>query len=138
MDTLECIHCQGTGRELDSVSLDTGEKKFRTCSVCQGSGKVTAERSHFSQYPDVSLRHAQELMQAHGKPLEIEISDDEIMVLFKGGMRFILGGFTVGYMGTGPDFTRRFLGEAGFEISREDIASMQPPVSLRAGEPYRP
>jgi hypothetical protein len=130
MDTVQCLHCLGIGKELDSMSLTTGEKKYRQCSVCHGSGKVSAERSHFSQYPDVSLRKAQELMQIHGKPVEIGIAESEITVIFKDNTRFILGGFTVGYKGTGPDFTKRFLDEAGFDISKDDIAAMKPPITL--------
>ena len=122
----------GHGKELDSVSLDTGEKKYRTCRVCQGSGKVTAERSHFSDYPDVSLRKAQELMRIHGKPLEIAISDNDFTLSFKDNTRFILGGFAVGYRGTGPDFAKRFLDEAGFTISLDEIADMKPPLTLQA------
>ena len=136
MDTFQCIHCLGTGKELDSMSLTTGEKKYRQCSVCQGSGKVSAERSHFSQYPDISLRKAQELMQIHGKPVEIGITENEIIVIFKDNTRFVLGGFTVGYHGTGPDFTKRFLDAAGFDVSKDDIASMKSPITLLAGVPF--
>ena len=138
MDTFQCIHCLGTGKEFDSMSLTTGEKKYRQCSVCEGSGKVSAERSHFSQYPDVSLRKAQELMQIHGKPVEIGITENEITVLFKDNTQFVLGGFTVGYHGTGPDFTKRFLNEAGFDISKEDIAAMIPPITLLPGTEFVP
>ena len=138
MDTVPCIQCLGTGKEFDSMSLTTGEKKYRQCSVCQGSGTVSAERSHFSQYPDVSLRKAQELMQIHGKPARIDIAENEITVLFKDNTRFILGGFAVGYKGTGPDFARRFLEEAGFDISKDDIAAMRPPVTLLPGSGFIP
>jgi len=138
MDTVQCIHCLGTGKEFASMSLTTGEKKYRQCSVCQGSGTVSAERSHFSQYPDVSLRKAQELMQIHGKPARIDIAENEITVLFKDNTQFILGGFAVGYKGTGPDFAKRFLDEAGFDISKDDIAAMVPPVSLLPGSGFIP
>jgi hypothetical protein len=133
MDKVQCLHCLGTGKEFDSVSLTTGEKKYRQCSVCNGSGTVDAERGYFSQYPDVSLSKARELIQIHGKPIEIGIAKNEITVLFKDNTRFILGGFTVGYKGTGPDFTKRFLDEAGFDISKDDIAAMKPPVNLLQG-----
>jgi hypothetical protein len=138
MDTVPCIQCLGTGKEFDSMSLTTGAKKYRQCSVCQGSGTVSAERSHFSQYPDVSLRKAQELMQIHGKPARIDIAENEITVLFKDNTRFILGGFAVGYKGTGPDFAKRFLDEADFDISKEDIAAMVPPVTLLPGSGFIP
>lgn len=138
MDTVQCFHCLGLGKEVDSVSLTTGEKKYRECSVCHGSGKVSAERSHFSQYPDVSLRKAQELMQIHGKPVEIGITENEIMVIFKDNTRFILGGFAVGYKGTGPDYTKRLLDEAGFDLSKDDIAAMKPPITLMPGSKFIP
>jgi len=77
-------------------------------------------------------------MQIHGKPARIDIAENEITVLFKDNTRFILGGFAVGYKGTGPDFAKRFLDEAGFDISKDDIAAMVPPVSLLPGSGFIP
>jgi hypothetical protein len=119
------------------MSLDTGEVQYRTCSVCNGTGSVAAEKSHFTTYPDLSLQKALQLMQRHGKPAEICIAGNhDIRVLFEDGSRYILGGFTVGYRGTGPDYTERFLCAAGFDISIDEIAEMEPPVTLVAGQPY--
>jgi len=137
MGTVECSHCKGTGKEWASMSLDTGEVQYRTCSVCNGTGSVAAEKSHFTEYPDLSLQKALQLMQRHGKPVEICIAGDhDIRVLFEDGSRYILGGFTVGYRGTGPDYTERLLNAAGFNISIDEIAEMKPPVTLVAGQPY--
>ena len=124
---------------MASMSLVTGQVQYRTCGVCKGTGKVSAERSHFTEYPDRSLEIARQLIQQHGKPAEICIAGNhDIRVLFKNGSRYILGGFTVGYRGTGPDFTKAFLDAAGFSISMDDIADMHPPVTLVAGQPYIP
>jgi len=76
---------------------------------------VAAEKSHFTRYPDLSLKYALQLMQRHGKPVEVRIvRDHDTRVLSKDGSRYVLGGFTVGYRGTGPDYTKRFLDAAGF------------------------
>jgi hypothetical protein len=139
MDTVECVHCNGSGKEWASMSLDTGKVEYRTCSVCNGTGKVAAERSHFTKYPDRSLEIAHELMRRYGRPVEICIAGNhDIRVLFKDGSRYILGGFTVGYRGTGPDYTKAFLYAAGFDISIDSIANMRPPVTLFAGQAYIP
>jgi hypothetical protein len=139
MNTIECAHCGGKGKEFASMSLDTGKVEYKTCGVCNGMGNVTAERSHFTEYPDRSLQIAHELMQRYGRPVEICIAGNhDIRVLFKDGSRYILGGFTVGYYGTGPDYTKAFLGAAGFDISIDNIADMRPPVTLIAGQPYIP
>ncbi len=135
--TVPCSHCKGTGKEFASMSLVTGEIKYRTCSVCGGTGSVATERSDFTQYPDLSLRKAIELMEEHGKPAEICIAGNhDFRVLFPDGSRHVLGGFTVGYRGTGPDYTQRFLDAAGFNITKEEIAEMKPPITLTAGQPY--
>lgn len=137
MDAVECSHCKGTGKEWASMSLDTGKVQYRTCSVCNGTGTVTAEKSHFTTYPDLSLQKALQLMQRHGKPAEICIAGNhDIRVLFGDGSKYILGGFTVGYRGTGPDYTKRLLDAAGFNVSIDEIAEMEPPVTLVAGQPY--
>lgn len=137
MDAVECAHCKGTGRELASVSLDTGQKTYSVCSICNGSGKVTAEKSHYTQYPDISLQKALQLMQAHGKPVEIHIAKDhDLRVHFKDGSHYVLGGFTVGYKGTGPDYTRQLLDATGFNITANEIAEMKPPITLTVGQPY--
>jgi len=139
MNTVECAHCGGKGKEFASMSLDTGKVEYRTCSACKGTGKVAAERSHFTEYPDKSLEIAHELMRQYGRPVEICIAGDhDIRVLFKDGTRYILGGFAVGYRGTGPDYTKAFLDAAGFDISIDSIADMRPPVTLLAGQPYIP
>ena len=139
MNKVECTHCGGKGKEFASMSLDTGKVEYRTCGVCKGTGKVAAERSHFTKYPDRSLEIAQELMRRYGRPVEICIAGNhDIRVLFKDGSRYILGGFTVGYRGTGPDYTKAFLDAAGFDISIDSIADMRPPVTLLAGQPYIP
>ena len=135
--TVHCSQCKGTGKEFASMSLVTGETKYRTCSVCGGTGSVAAEKSHFTQYPDLSLRKAIELMEEHGKPSEICIAGDhDFRVFFPDGSKHVLGGFTVGYRGTGPDYTKRLLDAAGFDVSMDEIAKMEPPVTLVAGQPY--
>jgi hypothetical protein len=107
--------------------------------VCKGTGSVSAEKSHFTSYPDRSLENARELMRCHGEPVEICIAGNhDIRVVFRDGSRYILGGFTVGYRGTGPDYTKAFLQAAGFDISIDEIAEMRPPVTLVDGQPYIP
>jgi len=137
MEKVKCSHCEGSGKERASMSLDTGQINYRTCSVCEGTGSVAAERSHFTQYPDLSLQKAHELMRKHGKPVEICIAGNhDIRISFEDGARYILGGFTVGYRGTGPDYCKAFLNAAGFSVSIDEIAEMRPPVTLVAGQPY--
>ncbi len=139
MERVQCAHCQGSGREVASISLDTGQVTHRTCPVCGGSGSVGVEKGYYTEYPDQSLRNAQSLMQAHGKPVQILIAGNhDVRMLFSDGARYILGGFTVGYRGTGPDYSLRLLRAAGFDISIDDIAAMEPPVTLFAGQPYLP
>jgi hypothetical protein len=139
MDTIQCIHCDGSGKEIASMDLMSGQIQYRTCGVCQGTGNVSAEKSHFTEYPDRSLNNARQLIQQFGEPVEICIvGDHDIRVLFKNGSRYILGGFTVGYRGTGPDYTKAFLNASGFDISIDDIAEMRPPVTLVAGQKYIP
>lgn len=139
MSTVQCSHCQGTGKVFARLSLTTGEVEYRPCSVCNGTGSVPVEKGYFTEYPDLSLENALALMRAHGRPVEICISaNHDIRVLFQDGARYILGGFTVGYRGTGPDYTKRFLDAAGFDVSRDEIAEMEPPVTLVAGQPYIP
>jgi hypothetical protein len=137
METIVCAHCRGTGREVATISLDTGQVLTdRPCSACGGSGSVALEKSHFTTYPDQSLRFAQSLMQVHGKPVKIQIAaDHDVRLWFRDGTRFILGGFTVGYRGTGPSYTQRLLNAAGFPVSLDEIAEMKPPVTLGAGLP---
>ena len=137
MDTVTCMHCNGSGKEVAMVDLTTGQATYRVCAVCSGSGKVAVEKSYFTQYPDKSLEFAKQLMQEHGKPSEICIAGNhDIQVLFPDGAKFTLGGFTVGYLGTGPRYTKAFLDAAGFTVSMDDIVSMHPPVTLIAGQPY--
>lgn len=39
----ECINCNGTGNEMDTVSTSHGHKFISTkCNKCNGTGKVTA------------------------------------------------------------------------------------------------
>jgi len=137
MAKVNCINCKGSGRVFASMSLTTREVKYRTCPVCSGTGFVESERSYFTQYPDLSLQKAMELMRIHGKPVEINIvANHDIRVLFKDGARYILGGFTVGYKGTGPGYTKKFLDAAGFDVSLDEIEEMKPPITLVAGKPY--
>ena len=131
MDKVRCSNCNGSGKERDSISLVTGEVKYRTCSVCSGTGFVDAELMHYTTSPDLSLEKARNLMQWNGKPVELCIAGDHnFTIVFKNGNRFRLGGFTVGYRGTGPDYTKKLLDAAGFGISMDEIAEMKPPVTF--------
>lgn len=135
---VQCSHCGGSGKEWASMSLDTDQTQYRTCSVCKGTGSVAAEMTHFTEYPDVSLEKARELIRKRGRPVEICIAGNhDIRVLFKDGGRYILGGFTVGYRGTGSDYCKQFLNESGFSVSINQIAKMKPPVTLVARQPYK-
>lgn len=134
IDTVWCGNCKGSGREQAEILQDTGEVQYRVCPVCNGTGSVAVDRSYFTNDPYLSLSVALELMQRLGKPEEICIAGNhDIRVLFKDGSRYVLGGFTVGYHGTGPDCTKRLLDAAGFHISIDKIAEMEPPVTLVAG-----
>ena len=131
MDKVRCSNCNGSGKERDSISLDTGQIKYRTCPVCSGTGFVDAELMHYTTSPDLSLEKARNLMQWNGKPVELCIAGDHnFTIVFKNGNRFRLGGFTVGYRGTGPDYTKKLLDAAGFGISMDEIAEMKPPVTF--------
>lgn len=129
MEQSQCAHCEGGGKELDSVDLRTGTKSFRVCSVCNGTGKVAVDRKYFTQYPDLSLQKFNGLVSQYGKPVSVLIvANHDIRVTFRNGATYILGGFTVGYHGTGPDYTLRMLHQAGFDVSSDEIAGMKPPV----------
>ena len=135
MEKIVCSNCKGSGKVLYSISMTTGKEEYRPCDVCKGTGYVaTGEDAYYSEYPDVSLRNALELMQKHGKPVQIDILSSKVRVLFGDGAAYNLGGFTVGYRGTGPDFTKRLLDAAGFAVSMDEIAAMEPPVTLKADD----
>jgi hypothetical protein len=135
MDTVRCSHCNGSGKEQDSISLTTGEVRYRTCSVCHGSGVVSVDKQQYTQYPDVSLRNAIALIQQHGRPVEVSMAtNDDVELVFPDGSRYLLGGFAAGYRGTGPDFFQRLLDAAGFAVSRDDIADMQTPLTFKASQ----
>lgn len=136
---LKCVHCDGSGREPESMSSISDQVQYRPCRFCQGTGKVSAVKSSFTKYPDESLRLAHQLIQKHGKPAGVCIAGNhDIRVLFQDGSTYILGGFAAGYRGTGPDYLKSFLNVAGFNITIDDIADMQPPVTLFAEQPYVP
>ena len=98
---------------------------------------MSVERRFFTKYPDKSLEHARGLIERHGQPVEICIAENhDVRVAFRDGARYILGGFTVGYRGTGPDYTARLLGASGFSVTIDEIAEMEPPVTLIPGQPY--
>lgn len=89
-------------------------------------------RKYFTMSPDQSLGFAKELMQRIGKPVVCDIlGDHHFEVTFENGETYLFGGFTVGYAGTGPTFTHLFLVEAGFDVSRDAVISMQTPITLR-------
>lgn len=135
MKKVQCSYCGGKGKERAGMSFNTGEIIYRTCSVCKGTGSVEKEMQYFTEYPDLSLKNANELMRKHGKPIKINIAENhDVRVIFKDGTRYILGGFTVGYKGTGPEYTKRFLDAAGFDISIDEIAKMEPPVTLTGNQ----
>ena len=139
MEQVTCAHCGGSGREWHSVSLDTGAITDRNCAVCGGTGTVAADLEYYTQYPDQSLDLARDLFKKHGKPVQIHIErNHRILAEFSDGARFVLGGFTVGYRGTGPDYTKWLLNSAGFCIEMDQIAAMKPPITLVAGQPYTP
>jgi hypothetical protein len=129
-----CQQCHGTGKELASYSLSTGNKEYRTCSACEGSGvAISTDKQFFTQDPAVSLQNARALIGKLGKPIEVRIEGNHnVLVRFKNGSRYILGGFTVGYRETGPEYTKRFLDAAGFSASIDEIAEMNPPVVFSA------
>ena len=131
MNEVRCSNCNGCGKERDSISLVTGEVKYRTCSVCSGTGFVDVELVHYTTSPDLSLEKACNLIQYYGKPIELCIAGDhDFTIIFKNGDKYRLGGFTVGYRGTGPDYTKKLLDAAGYGISIDEIAEMKPPVNF--------
>jgi hypothetical protein len=131
MDEVKCSNCNGSGKERDSISLVTGEVKYRTCPVCSGTGFVDAELVHYTTLPDLSFEKACNLIQYYGKPIELCIAGDhDFTIIFKNGDKYRLGGFTVGYRGTGPDYTKKLLDAAGYGISIDEIAEMKPPVTF--------
>ena len=135
MDTVPCGQCHGSGKQRSIVYLDTGETEYRTCTVCGGTGSVSVDREYYTRYPDVSLRNALSLIERLGKPVEVAVAEnDDVQVVFPGGTRVVLGGFAVGYRGTGPDFFKRLLDVAGFDISIDEIAAMKAPVVIGAGQ----
>jgi len=133
MGKIICSNCKGSGKVLYSISTRTGEREYNPCSVCDGTGYVTDdEDAYYSEYPDASLRNALQLMQEHGKPVQIDISNSGVTLVFKDKSKYNLGGFTVGYRGTGPSFTKNLLDAAGFSVTMDEIVAMEPPVTLKA------
>ena len=132
---VKCSHCKGSGKERASMSFSTGKINYRKCSVCHGAGLVDENRKYFTEYPDLSLKNAIELIRENGKPVEINIAGNhDVRVVFKNGVKYTLGGFTIGYRGTGPGYTKKFLEAAGFDVSLDEIADMQPPVIFKEKE----
>jgi len=85
---------------------------------------------YYSSYPDQSLNRAKDLISNKGKPAKIVINDNGFLLEYPTGDFYQLGGFKVGYSGTGPDYARKFLNFIGFNYSEEDIENMSPPITL--------
>jgi hypothetical protein len=130
----KCVHCNGTGKVFASMSLNTGQAEYRTCNVCKGKGRVAADRSTYTTYPDKSVEIAQQLIAKHGSPQEVFLEQDssgsfiDVRIVFANGSQYILGGFAVGYKGTRPDYLRELLNYAGFYVSADEIEKIRSPV----------
>lgn len=107
-------------------------KKEKRKSGSQGDALVLDD-SVYTKYPDVSLQSALTLISRHGRPAKVVIvMNHQVQVFFRDGTAYGLGGFTVGYRGTGPDYTKRLLNAAGFSVSIDEVAEMTPPVTFTA------
>lgn len=129
-----CSNCEGTGKVVRTIEIFTGKRQFDICTVCNGTGKVSSEKAYYSQYPDVSLRNAGQLISQKGKPVIVEIiADHEVYLHFSDGSKYVFGGFTVGYWGTGPKYTLSLLSACGFDFSMEEIVAMRTPITFGMG-----
>jgi len=88
------------------------------------------KKDFFSHYPDQSFRLGEKLISKMGKPIEILIDDEGFILTYKNGTKYLLGGFKVGYLGTGPDYAKKFLNFLGFKFSDKDIKVMRSPLKL--------
>ncbi len=128
-----CLHCNGSGRVGTSMSMTTGEIKYRTCGRCSGTGRVDASLAYYITYPNKSLEIARQLIWQHGKPERVSLESvdggfADARLFFQDGFQALLGGFAVGYSGTRPDSLRAMLQAAGFQVTKEDIEKMSLPA----------
>ena len=116
------------------MDIRTGQKQYNPCDVCNGTGRVSDEKAYYSEYPDVSLSKAGQLISEKGKPVKVEIvSNHKVYLHFVDGSKYLFGGFTVGYRGTGPEYTQRLLLTCGFDnVSYNEIVDMTPPKTYTA------
>jgi len=118
------------------MDIRTGQKKYNPCNVCGGTGTTSDEKAYYSEFPDISLQNAGYLIKEKGKPKVLEIlGDHEFCLHFRDGSKFLLGGFTVGYRGTGPEYTLRLLIACGFNFNYDDVVAMKPPITFAQGAP---
>lgn len=89
------------------------------------------------------------LVQKHGVAEEVHADEHDldscvVHVIFADGQeyivsgesRYIKGGPTFGYSGTGPSLFEAFLIMIGFDITADEIKKMRAPITLRRGQ-YR-
>lgn len=127
-----CLDCGGSGRVGTSMSMTTGEVKYRICSRCSGTGRVEVSLAYYTTYPNKSLEIARQLIWQHGKPEKVSLESiggfADARLFFQDGFQALLGGFAVGYSGTRPDSLRAMLQAAGFHVTEEDVEKMSLPV----------
>jgi hypothetical protein len=87
-------------------------------------------------YPEVATGEEwapilhQNLTKKHGKIIQVKVSESRPEVAFSDGTVYFLDDYGIGYRGTGSYSFAAFLQAAGFDISREEIAKMQAPITL--------
>jgi len=129
-----CTDCEGEGKRVTGISM-TGSNKnveFRTCESCKGTGKLSRKLRYYSRHPEFSLENVKKLINDNGKITEIHFADYmDIRVTCTNRSTFILGGFTIGYEGTGPQYTSLFLKIAGFNEEMDSVYQQKEPWTLK-------
>lgn len=96
------------------------------------SGPAPDEVRYWSTNVSVSLNTARQLISEHGRPAEVivegvpsEHHSAQVHMLFDDGYRCLLGIYAAGYSGSQPEFLRKTLQAAGFDVSSDDVENMK-------------
>lgn len=124
------------------------EQRQPRCGVTKKGSNISAGRKRIKRiraldfpYPAVATGEEwapilhQKLTKKHGKVTEVKVSEFRPEVTFADGTVYVLDDYGIGYHGTGSYSFAAFLQAAGFKISREKVAEMQPPITLKRENP---
>lgn len=106
-------------------------------NVSAGRKRIKHIRALDFPYPAVATGEEwapilhQKLTKKHGKVIEVKVSEFRPEATFADGTVYVLDDYGIGYHGTGSYSFAAFLQAAGFKISGERVAKMQPPITLK-------